>query len=55
VEVFPESDREFLKVVDAQVTFVPDSQGRATELVLHQGGMDHHAKRLEGDAPAPQK
>src|SRR5208283_1447068 len=48
VEIFPESDRDyFLKVVDAQVTFVPDSQGRATELILHQGGQDHHAKRIE--------
>jgi len=48
VEIFPESERDyFLKVVDAQVTFVPDSQGRATELILHQGGQDHHAKRIE--------
>ncbi len=45
--LFPESDRDFfLKVVDAQVTFVTDSQGRATELILHQGG-DHPAKRIE--------
>lgn len=35
------------KVVDAQVTFVTDSHGRATELILHQGGLDQHAKRLE--------
>ena len=48
VEIFPEGNRDyFLKVVDAQVTFVTDSQGRATELVLHQGGTDHHAKRIE--------
>lgn len=52
VEVFPEGkDEYFLKVVDAQITFVRDSQGRITELILHQGGEDHHAKRLEGTAP----
>jgi len=52
VQVFPESDRDyFLKVVDAQITFVRDGQGRATELILHQGGQDHHAKRVEGEQP----
>jgi hypothetical protein len=56
VEVFPESDRDyFLKVVDAQITFAPDSQGRATELILHQGGQDHHAKRYEGEIPHPKE
>ena len=47
-EIFPESDRDyFLKVVDAQITFITDDKGRATELVLHQGGRDQHAKRTE--------
>lgn len=47
-EIFPESDKDyFLKVVDAQITFVTDAQGRATELILHQGGADQHAKRVE--------
>jgi CubicO group peptidase (beta-lactamase class C family) len=46
IEVFPESDHDFfLKVVDAQITFETDSQGRATSLVLHQAG-DHKARRL---------
>jgi CubicO group peptidase (beta-lactamase class C family) len=46
-ELFAESAKDyFLKVVDAQITFVTDSQGRATELILHQNG-DHPAKRLE--------
>jgi CubicO group peptidase (beta-lactamase class C family) len=50
-EVFAEGDRDyFLKVVDAQITFVTDSGGRATELILHQNGADHHAERI-GDAP----
>ena len=47
-EVFPEGERDyFLKVVDAQITFVSDSHGHATELILHQGGRDQHAKRIE--------
>ncbi|HTG29191.1 MAG TPA: DUF3471 domain-containing protein [Methylomirabilota bacterium] len=52
LQIYPESDRDyFLKVIDAQITFVTDSNGRATELILHQGGMDQHAKRLEGEPP----
>jgi hypothetical protein len=48
LEIFPESDRDyFLKVVDAQITFVTGSQGQATELILHQNGLDQHAKRVE--------
>ena len=48
VEIFPESEKEFfLKVVDAQITFVTDSQGHATELILHQGGRSIHGKRIE--------
>jgi CubicO group peptidase (beta-lactamase class C family) len=47
-EAFPEGERDyFLKVVDAQITFVIDSQGHATELILHQNGLDQHAKRVE--------
>ena len=47
-EIFPESEKEyFYKVVDAQITFVTDSHGRATGLVLHQGGHNQHAKRIE--------
>lgn len=46
-QLFPEGDRDyFLKVVDAQITFNIDAQGRATELVLHQNG-DHPAKRIQ--------
>jgi D-alanyl-D-alanine-carboxypeptidase/D-alanyl-D-alanine-endopeptidase len=47
LEIFPESEHDyFLKVVDAQITFETDSQGRATGLVLHQNGMNQPAKRL---------
>ena len=48
VQVFPESKREFfLKVVDAQITFETDANGRATGLVLHQNGANVSAKRVE--------
>jgi hypothetical protein len=48
VELFAESDKEFFyKVVDAQVTFQTDDQGRATGLIVHQGGRDHEAKRID--------
>jgi hypothetical protein len=56
VPIFAESDREFFaKVVDAQITFVPGAQGRASELILHQGGRDMHAKRFEGEVPQPKE
>jgi D-alanyl-D-alanine-carboxypeptidase/D-alanyl-D-alanine-endopeptidase len=47
-EVFAESAREyFFKVVDAQVTFETDAQGKATGLVLHQNGVNLQARRIE--------
>ena len=47
-ELFAEGNRDyFLKVVDAQVTFETDSQGRANSLVLHQNGAQQPAKRIE--------
>lgn len=46
--IFPESSTAFFyKVVDAQISFVPDSQGRATALILHQHGADISAPRIE--------
>jgi uncharacterized protein YneR len=48
VEIFPESEtRFFLKVVDAQIDFLQDTDGRVTGLVLHQGGQDLQAQRVE--------
>ena len=56
VPIFAESEREFFaKAVDAQITFVPDAQGHASELILHQGGRDMHAKRYEGELPKPKE
>jgi CubicO group peptidase (beta-lactamase class C family) len=38
-EIFPESETKFfLKVVEAQISFVKDAAGQVTELILHQGG-----------------
>ena len=46
VEVFPSSETEFfLKVVDAQITFVRGPSGTVDQLVLHQGGRDMPAKK----------
>jgi D-alanyl-D-alanine carboxypeptidase len=48
VEVFPSSPTEFfLKVVDAQITFVKDASGAVTQLILHQGGRDMTAKKIK--------
>ena len=47
-EVFPESETKFfLKVVDAQVTFVTGAEGRAEALILHQGGIDQRGERVD--------
>jgi CubicO group peptidase (beta-lactamase class C family) len=48
VEIFAESETEFfLKAVDAQLSFDLEGTGPAKGLVLHQGGHDHAARRLE--------
>jgi CubicO group peptidase (beta-lactamase class C family) len=53
-EIFPEGQRDyFYKAVDAQITFVTDDNGQATELILHQNGRDAHAKRFVGQPPKP--
>jgi CubicO group peptidase (beta-lactamase class C family) len=47
-QIFPESQTKFfLKVVDAQLTFVKTADGRVTEVILHQGGRDQAARRIE--------
>ncbi|KFN48724.1 serine hydrolase [Arenimonas composti] len=37
----------FLEAVDAQISFVADASGRVTGLVLHQGGRDQPAPRID--------
>ena len=54
--MFPESEREyFLKVVDAQLTFDTDGQGKAIAVVLHQLGRDQRASRIAGEPVAPKE
>jgi D-alanyl-D-alanine-carboxypeptidase/D-alanyl-D-alanine-endopeptidase len=44
--IFAESQTKFfLKVVDAQVSFVPAATGKPAHLILHQGGMDQRATK----------
>ena len=46
-ELFPTSETEFfLKVVDAQVTFVKNGEGKVTQLILHQNGRNMDAKKI---------
>ena len=46
-ELFPSSQTEFfLKVVEAQVTFVRDEHGKVTELILNQNGRKMPAKKI---------
>jgi CubicO group peptidase (beta-lactamase class C family) len=50
IEVFPESETVFfLKVVDATITFFKDAKGKVTHIVIHQGGRDVKATRIEGE------
>lgn len=47
-EIFPESKvKFFLKVTDAQITFMKDENGKFTQLILHQGGQDIPAKKIK--------
>ena len=48
IEAFPSSETEFfLKVVEAQISFVKNEQGRITQLILHQGGADAPARKIK--------
>jgi hypothetical protein len=48
VEVFPEGQHDFFaSVVDAQISFQVDAQGRASGLVLHQNGHDTSVPRID--------
>ena len=50
-QVYPESETDFFyKVVDAQLTFVKDKDGKVTELVLHQNG-DKTARKTSNEVP----
>lgn len=46
--VFPETETEFfLKVTDAQITFVRDASGKVDQIVLHQGGANTPGRRIK--------
>lgn len=46
-ELFAESETKFfLKVIDAQISFVKDQTGRVTHLIFHQGG-EIEAKKIK--------
>ena len=47
-EVYPYGPKDFFyTVVAAQLTFVTDAKGRATEVILHQNGRDMPAPRID--------
>ena len=47
-ELFPESETKFfLKIIDAQISFDKNEKGEVTEMILHQNGKDHPAKKIE--------
>jgi hypothetical protein len=47
-EILPESETKFfVTAFDAQITFVKDSGGKVTHAILHQGGADTTAKRVQ--------
>ncbi len=48
IPVFAESETKFFaKVVPAQISFVKGDDGKVSHLILHQGGMDQKATRME--------
>jgi CubicO group peptidase (beta-lactamase class C family) len=48
VQVFPESVRDyFFQDLEVQLTFVTGGNGRATELIVHEAGIDTHLNRIK--------
>jgi len=50
IELYPSSTTEFFvdpKLVDARITFVTEGSATSSSLVLHQGGMDIPAPRID--------
>lgn len=47
LQLFPTSVRDyFFKAFDSQISFVTDRNGRARDLILHEGGIDMYAPRI---------
>jgi CubicO group peptidase (beta-lactamase class C family) len=48
VQIYPESETKFfLKVVDAQLTFLKADDSPVSAVILHQGGRDQTAKKID--------
>jgi hypothetical protein len=48
IAFYPESDREFFaRIMDAQMTFNTDREGRVTELIFHRSGSDLPVMRVD--------
>jgi len=48
IEIYPESETDFFSTaIDAQISFVKDEKGNVTKLILHQGGEDQVAEKIE--------
>lgn len=48
VEIFPESPTEFfLKIVDAQLTFIDNDEGKKSQVILHQHGRDRILNKID--------
>jgi putative CocE/NonD family hydrolase len=47
IEIFPESESKFfLKIIEAQATFVRDAQGKVTGVIWRQNGQDNPATKI---------
>lgn len=47
LEILPESETKFfVRLLDAEINFIVDSEGKPVALVLTQGGKDHQAKKI---------
>ena len=55
-EILPESEKSYFSTASAiRIDFTTGADGRATGLVLHQGGRDLTAKRIPGEPLRPPK
>jgi Domain of unknown function (DUF3471) len=46
-EIFPESETKFFyKIVDAQISFIKDKNGKVSQLILHQDKHDSPGKKI---------
>jgi CubicO group peptidase (beta-lactamase class C family) len=56
LEIFPESETEYFATTPPiQISFKIGDGGKATEVIVHQGGRDTSAKRIAGEPLRPRK